>query len=128
MGSFLVADSSCPRMTTIHRQTSREADHSMPLKFTQKRESDVPSPAQNGRINPELELMKVELSRLKPGMVLEIDAGRDRTVRSTKVLVTKAAKQLGQPMMHWSDGNKVFAKAAEPALRRRVGRPRRSAS
>jgi hypothetical protein len=96
----------------------------MPIKITHRSENDVPTPSSSGRINEDLVHIKNEMSRLASGMVLEIEAGSEKAIRSTKMLVTKAANQLGTPWRHWNVGTKVFAKPAD-ALRRR-GRRRKS--
>ena len=95
----------------------------MPLKFTQRRQQDVPIPSAAGKVNYELVSLRNEMSKLSSGMVLEIDAGSEKSVRGTKVLVTKAANQLGTPWQHWSVGSIVFAKP-KGAVRRRGRRPR----
>ena len=82
----------------------------MPLKFAQRKQQDVPTPSAAGKVNYELVSLKNEMSKLSAGMVLEIDAGSEKSVRGTKMLVTKAANQLGTPWQHWSVGSTVFAK------------------
>lgn len=96
----------------------------MPLKFAQRRESDVPQPTRQGKVNEELEALKGELSRLRAGMVLEIETGSARAIRRTKGLVTRAGNQLGNKFQHWHSGTKVFAKPLQAARRR--GRPPRT--
>jgi hypothetical protein len=93
----------------------------MPLKIAHRKEADVPS-ASSAVGNDELVQLKSEMSKLAAGMVLEIEAGSDASVRRTKNLVTRAGKQLGRPFVHWHQGSRVFAKPAEA---RRPGRPRK---
>ena len=95
----------------------------MPLQITHRREEEVPGNS-SGRINEDLVRIKSEMSRLGAGMVLEIDTGSEKAVRGTKMLVTKAAKELGSQWKHWSSGSKVFAKPESTARRR--GRPRKT--
>jgi hypothetical protein len=94
----------------------------MPLKIAHRKEADVPS-ASSAVGNDELVQLKSEMSKVAPGMVLEIEAGSERSVRGTKGLITRASKQLGRPFVHWHQGTKVFAKPAEV---RRRGRPRKT--
>src|SRR5918999_6401462 len=95
----------------------------MTLKISHRTEQEVPAPAASGQANEELFQLKTEMSKLEPGMVLEVDAGNARAIRGTKGLVTRAGKQLGRPFVHWHQGTKVFAKPAEAPRRR--GRPRK---
>lgn len=96
----------------------------MSLKFTQRKETEVPQPNRQGKINEDLHRIRNELSNLASGMVLEIETGSAEAIRRTKGLVTRASKELGRPFQHWHEGTKVFARPAE-AVRRR-GRPRKS--
>ena len=98
----------------------------MPLEFTQRTDDEVPTAQGPGRPNEDLNLLKREMSQVSAGMVLEIETGSEKAVRGTKMLVTKAAKELGSEWRHWSQGTKVFAKPAAPRTRR--GRPRKSES
>jgi hypothetical protein len=82
----------------------------MPLKITHRKEQDVPAAVGNSEGNAELSQLKMEMSKLEPGMVLEVDAGDARSVRGTKGLITRAGKQLGKPFVHWHQGSKVYAK------------------
>jgi|SRR3990172_2399977 len=93
----------------------------MPLKITSKPETEVPSPGRAGKVNEELVAIKDEMLKLTSGMVLEIETGSEKAVRGAKVLVTKAAKELGRQWRHWSVGTKVFAKPVGE-VRKRVGR------
>lgn len=86
----------------------------MPLQITQRKIEDVPSA---GKVNPDLAGLKDEMKKLGSGMVLEIETVGGKGIRSTKMLVSKAAKELGAQWQHWSDGPKVFAKPAEPTKR-----------
>jgi hypothetical protein len=95
----------------------------MALKMVQRNEDEVPSPNAAGKVDPDFIALKAEMSRLPAGMVLEIVADNERAVRSTKMLVSKAAKQLGSPWRHWNVGPTVFAKPAD-APRRRGRRPK----
>ncbi len=90
----------------------------MPLKITHKPEQEVPTPGRAGKVNEELLALKEEMKKLASGMVLEIETGSEKAVRGAKVLVTKAAKELGAQWRHWSVGSKVFARPAE-AVRKR---------
>jgi hypothetical protein len=95
----------------------------MPLKIAHRKEQEVPTPSASGKTNDELHQLKMEMAKLAPNMVLEIDAGTTKSVRGTKGLVTRASKQLGRPFVHWHEGAKVYAKPAEEPRRR--GRPRK---
>jgi TusA-related sulfurtransferase len=90
----------------------------MPLRITHRREEEVPTPSSSGKINEDLMAIKNEMVKLASGMVLEIEAGSEKAVRGTKLLITKASNQLGSQWRHWNVGTKVFAKPAE-AVRRR---------
>src|SRR4051812_31281578 len=95
----------------------------MPLKFSQRNEAEVPTPSGPGKVNEDLMALKSEMSKLAPGMVLEIDTDGAQGVRSIKMLVTKAANQLGSRWRHWNVGSTVFAKPQE-AVRRRGRKPK----
>ena len=99
----------------------------MPLKITHRKEDEVPAPGGSGKGNEDLQALKNEMSRLAGGMVLEIDAGDPKAVRGTKMLITKAANQLGSRWRHWSVGSTVFARPAE-AVKRRGRRPKATQS
>jgi len=90
----------------------------MPLRITQRSESEVPMPTAMGKVNEDVEAIKVEMRRLGSGMVLEIEVGDAKGVRGTKLAISKAAKQIGSSWKHWNAGNRVFAKPAEPVRRR----------
>ena len=98
----------------------------MPLKFSHRKPEEVPTPNAAGKINEELIAIKNEMAKLASGMVLEIETEGERAVRSTKTLVTRAARQLGTRWRHWNVGSKVFARPVEE-VRRRVGRPKKQA-
>ena len=93
----------------------------MPLKITHRKEDEVPTAGGPGRGNDDLQALKNEMS----GMVLQIDADSEKAVRGTKMLITKAANQLGNRWTHWNVGSTVFAKPAE-AVKRRGRRPKAS--
>ena len=95
----------------------------MPLKFAQRTEAEAPTPSSTGKVNEDLLAIKTEMMKLASGMVLEIDAGSEKAVRSTKTLVTKAGGQLGTQWRHWNIGTKVFAKPTD-AVKRRGRRPK----
>ena len=95
----------------------------MTLRISHRKEDEVPSASGSGKVNEDLLAVKAEMARLMPGMVLEIEAESEQAVRSTKMLVTKAAGQLGTPWRHWNVGKKVFARPME-ATRRRGRRPK----
>ena len=97
----------------------------MPLKFNHRKADEVPTPSASGKINEDLIALKNEMAKLAAGMVLEIETGNEKAVRGTKMLVTKAANQLGTKWRHWNVGTTVFAKPAE-AVRRRVLHNRRA--
>ena len=97
----------------------------MPLKFTHRTLEEVPAPSASGKVNLDLLNLRNEMSKLPPGMVLEIETGDEKAVRGTKMLVTKAANQLGTSWKHWSFGTTVFAQPKDfpkptEAPRRRV--------
>lgn len=96
----------------------------MPLKITQRKPEDVPSASATGKVNYDLIALKDEMRKLGSGMVLEIETGGEKAIRSTKMLVSKAAKELGVQWQHWHMGTKVFAKPAD-AIKRR-GRARKT--
>ncbi len=93
----------------------------MPLKITHRKEQEVPAPAASGKANEELYQLKLEMTKLGAGMVLEVETGSAKAIRGTKGLITRAGKQIGRPFVHWHQGTKVFAKPAEAPRRR--GRP-----
>ena len=95
----------------------------MPLKISQRKAGDVPTPSASGKVNQDLIALKNEMSKLASGMVIEIEAGSEKAIRGTKMLVTKAAKQLGAQWRHWSIGSTVFARPME-AVRRRGRKPK----
>jgi hypothetical protein len=97
----------------------------MPLKITHRKDNEVPTPGGSGMVNPDLLTLKNEMSKLATGMVLEIETGSEQAVRSTKMLVTKAANQIGAPWKHWNVGSTVFA-MPKAAVRRRGRRPKSS--
>ena len=97
----------------------------MPLRFSQRKPEEVPTPSASGKVNQDLLNLKNEMSKLAAGMVLEIETGSEKAVRSTKMLVTKAANQLGSPWKHWSVGSTVFTRPME-AVRRRGRKPKTS--
>lgn len=94
----------------------------MSLQITQRREHEVPMPGRTGKVNAELAKVKEEMQKLGTGMVLEIEIGSDRTVRGTKALVTRAARELGGTWRHWHAGSKVFAQP----MRKKPGRKPRA--
>ena len=98
----------------------------MALKISHRREDEVPTPSAMGRVNADLESLKEEMRRLGSGMVLEIETGSEKAVRSAKTLITRAGNQLGTRWQHWSVGSKVFARPAGEA-RRRISRRRKPA-
>ena len=95
----------------------------MPMRISHKKAEEVPTPGGSGRINEDLVALKNEMQKLASGMVLEIETGSEKAVRSAKMLITRASNQLGSRWQHWSVGTKVFARPAE-AIRRR-GRRRK---
>jgi hypothetical protein len=97
----------------------------MPLKFSHRKPDEVPTPSSSGKVNEDLLNLKNEMTRLASGMVLEIETGSEKAVRGTKMLVTKAANQLGAQWKHWSVGSTVFARPMD-AVRRRGRRPKAS--
>jgi len=97
----------------------------MPLKITHRNEDEVPAFVGCRRVQEDLEALKSEMRRLAPGMVLQIETDGPKAVRSAKMLVSRAAKQLDGRWQHWNVGTTVFAKPAE-AVRRRAGRPRKT--
>jgi TusA-related sulfurtransferase len=96
----------------------------MPLKFTHRSENEVPTPSSSGKVNQDLMALKDEMQKLGSGMVLEIETGSEQAVRGTKMLITRAANQIGKEWQHWSVGSKVFAKPKEMLARR--GRPKKT--
>ena len=97
----------------------------MSLKITHRNAADVPAPNAMGRVNEDATALKVEMQKLAPGMVLEIQANDLKAVRSAKRLVTSNAKELGVQWQHWNVGATVYAKPAAER-RRRAGRPKKS--
>jgi len=95
----------------------------MTLKFAHRKEGDVPRPVALGKVNENFEAIKAEMRRLRTGNVLEIDAGNEKAVRSTKRMVTMAGKDIGAKWKHWSQGAKVYARPVRQ--RRGPGRPRK---
>ena len=99
----------------------------MPLKITHRNEADVPRSSTAGRVQEDLESLKAEMRKLGAGMVLQIETDGPKAVRSVKMLVSRAAKQLDSRWQHWNVSTTVYAKPAE-AVRRRAGRPRKNAA
>ena len=97
----------------------------MPLKITHRNEDEVPRSSAAGRVQEDLESLKGEMRKLSSGMVLQIETDSAKAVRSAKMLVSRAAKQLDTRWQHWHVGTTVFAKPAV-AIRRRAGRPRKT--
>ncbi len=91
----------------------------MPLRITPRKQEEVPTATRSGKVNEDLMALKDAMQKLAADMVLEIEAGSEKAVRGTKMLVTKAANQLGKDWQHWSVGSKVFAKPRELSRRRR---------
>ncbi len=96
----------------------------MPLKFTHRKQEEVPSPSSSGKVNEDLVALKDEMQKLPAGMVLEIQTEGEKAVRGTKMLITRAATQMGKEWQNWSVGSKVFAKPKEMLTRR--GRPKKT--
>ena|SRR5947209_3673065 len=96
----------------------------MPLKFTQRTSEEVPSAGSNGKVNQDLLAIKNEMAKLTSGMILEIETDSAKSVRGTKMLVTKASKELGAQWKHWHVGSSVYAQPVDGAKRR--GRPRKT--
>ena len=96
----------------------------MPLQITQRPEGEVPGAQGAGKANEDLVALRREMSKVTSGIVLEIETGSEKAVRGTKMLVTKAAKELGSEWRHWSQGTKVYAKPAGTTRRR--GRPKKT--
>jgi hypothetical protein len=92
----------------------------MSLKITHRKAEEVPLAAGEAG-SADFNQIKAELSKLQPGMVLEVETASPRAVRGTKAMLTRAGNQLGRPVIHWQQGTVVYAKAADPARRR--GRP-----
>src|SRR5688572_30249826 len=95
----------------------------MPLKIAHRKEDEVPTPGGSGKVNPDLVVLKNEMSRLASGMVLEIETGSEQAVRGTKMLITKASNQLGNRWKHWNVGSTVFARPMD-AVKRRGRKPK----
>jgi hypothetical protein len=95
----------------------------MPLRITHRRKEEMPTPSGSGKVNQDLIVLKSEMSKLGAGMVLEIETGSEQTVRGTKMLITKAANQLGNRWKHWNVGSTVFARPMEE-IRRRGRKPK----
>ena len=96
----------------------------LPLNITHRNENEVPTPSAQGRVNEDFESLKAEMSKLDSGMVLEINAGNEKAVRGTKMLITRAARLLGSDWTHWSNGTTIYAR---PQASTRRGRPKKTA-
>jgi hypothetical protein len=92
----------------------------MPLRITHRKEEDVPARSPGGTVSQELRQLEDEMLALGYEMVLEIETGSEMSIRKTKRLVTRAAKRIERPFVHWHSGTKVFAKPAAPPARRRA--------
>ena len=88
----------------------------MALKIALRKESEVPRPTSSGKVNENLVALKAKMAQLSAGMVLEVEVARESSVRATKGLITRAAKELGAKWKHWHSGNNVYA---QPARTRR---------
>jgi TusA-related sulfurtransferase len=95
----------------------------MSLTFRHRKAEEAPSSTAAGKTNEDLIALKGEMAKLPAGMVLEIATDGARNVRSTKMLISKAAKELGIQWSHWNVGETVFTKPAV-ATRRRGRRPK----
>ncbi len=81
------------------------------MKISHRRAEDVPAPpARSGAVNQVLTEIMRELRRIAPGMVMVIETGDEAAVRGTKVLITRAGRELGIPVRHWHNGTEVYAK------------------
>ncbi len=80
-----------------------------PFQITQRPEAEVPRPGHAGKVNEDLVALKDAMSKLASGMVLEIETRSPEAVRGTKVLITWAAKDLGEAWSHWNVGSTVYA-------------------
>ena len=96
----------------------------MALKISHRAETEVPRAGGAGTVNPDLMVVQTEMAKLTPGMVLVIEVENPREVRGTKLLISKASKQLGTEWKHWHSGTVVYAKPAEAVKRR--GRRKKS--
>ncbi len=96
----------------------------MPLKITQRPESEVPKPRKTGKVNQDLLAVRNEMQKLAAGTILEIETGSEKAVRGAKTLVTRAAKDLGSRWQHWHVGSKVFARPVEAVRRRGRRKPK----
>src|SRR5689334_17196916 len=96
----------------------------MPLKFAQRKAEEVPSASSTGKVNLDLLALKNEMAKLSAGMVLEIETESEKAVRGTKMLITKASRELGAEWQHWSVGATVFTRPLEGQKRR--GRPKKA--
>lgn len=76
----------------------------MPLKH--RKAEEVP-PSSTDSSSAEFNQIKVELARLQPGMVLEVDAGSQKALRKTKAMLTRAGKQIGRTVVHGQQGGSI---------------------
>jgi hypothetical protein len=96
----------------------------MPLKIRHRSADEVPQPQGGGRVSEEFNQVKTALATLSVGDVLEIETNDARAVRGTKLMVTRAGKQLGKSFTHWNSGTKVFVRPARPPEHPRERRTR----
>lgn len=98
----------------------------MPLKIIHRNAEEVPSPGKSGKTNEDAQAIQSEMAKLQPGMVLEIETGSEKAVRGTKVLISRAAKQMDAHWQHWHVGSTVFARPVEE-VKKRAGRAKKDA-
>jgi hypothetical protein len=85
----------------------------MALKIRHRSEQEVQAPRTIGKANQDLDSIRAGMATLPPGMVLAIEMDERRSVRGTKMLVTRAAKELGVEWRHWHVDNTVYARPVE---------------
>jgi len=96
-----------------------EEEPRVPLQFSHKKAHEVPQPGPASRVTEAVSAIMREMARVAPDMVLEIETGDEKTIRATKMLVTRAGNELGTPWRQWHVGTKVYAKPMEATKLRR---------
>ncbi len=108
-----------PWWTMLQALMFFEEEASVPLQFSHKKAHEVPQPGPASRVTEAFAAIMREMARVAPDMVLEIETGDARTIRVTKMLVTRAGSELGTPWRQWHVGTKVYARPMEATERRR---------
>ncbi len=81
----------------------------MQYRITARREDEVPMHDRKAGRNEDLAEVKKAMKKASTGMVLEIRPEGGTTARGVKMMISRAAKELGMKWHHWSVGDVVYA-------------------